>query len=162
MKKVWVFWVLAVLLSGCGAAETFETVADVMATGQPAEARQISVTLPEESVLPAMESDRGTLYMCKGYDVTVMTLPGGDLDGTVRAVSGYGAEELTIIQSAAGELTKYEFVWTTAAEEGQQVCRAEILSDGNYHYVLTAMADADNANEYKEIWNGMFESFALV
>ena len=36
-----------------------------------------------------------------------------------------------------------------------------ILDDGSYHYVLSAMTDADNAREYGEMWNGMFESFTL-
>ena len=37
-----------------------------------------------------------------------------------------------------------------------------ILDDGAYHYVLTTMADAEVAAEYREIWNGIFDSFGLA
>ena len=126
-----------------------------------AEPKQIQFSLPEESVLPAMETESGSLYLCSGYDVSTQILPGGDLDGTVRSVSGCGREELTVLETAAGEYRRLDFVWTVNSDEGEQVCRAAILDDGSYHYVLSAMTDADNAREYGEMWNGMFESFTL-
>lgn len=162
MKRVWILLVVAVLLGGCGAAETFETVADVPAEASLPEQRTVSVALPEEAGVPAMENDNDRLYVCSGYEVAVMTLPGGDLDGTLRAVSGYGADELTVMKSAVGELTRYEFVWTAATEDGQQTYRAEILDDGSYHYVLCAMTDAERANEYREVLNGIFQSFSVA
>ena len=47
MKKCWMFLVLAVLLCGCGAKETFETVADDLVQPVMASPRQITVQLPE-------------------------------------------------------------------------------------------------------------------
>lgn len=163
MKKGWIAALLGVMmLTGCGAQETYETVADDMVEAVMAEPREIWVALPEESVLPAMESENGKIYMCRDYDVTIQTLEGGDLDRTIRTVSGYGSEELTVIQSGSGEIDKYEFVWTSAGEDGDILSRATILDDGSYHYVLTATIDAELISEYQEIWNGMFESFSLV
>ena len=162
MKKWCVLLLLVFCLSGCGEAEVFETVQDEAVRPVMAEPGEIMLQLPEEAVLPAMETDSGTLYMCRDYDVMVQTLAGGDLDATVRQVTGYGLEDLTVITTAKGDLTCYEFVWTIASDIGEQVCRGMILEDGHYHYVLSAMTDASLTSEYQEIWNGLFESFGLV
>ena len=87
MKKLLVL-MLMILLCGCGAQETFETVADEMVLPVLAQPREILLTLPEETLLPAMESDGRTLYLCNGYDVAVQTLSTGDLNATIRQLSG--------------------------------------------------------------------------
>jgi hypothetical protein len=162
MKKLWILVITALLLCGCGAEETFETVGDEMLQPVIAQQRQILLQLPEETLLPAMESEGRTLYLCKDFDVTVQTLDGGDLDGTVRQVSGFSADDLTVLQTVSGEYVCYEFVWTAAGDLGEEVCRAKIIDDGSYHYVLTASAAAARAGELQEIWNGMFETFELA
>lgn len=162
LKKMWFVLMTALLLAGCGAEETFETVGDELVLSVMAEPREVLLTLQGETILPAMETDSGTLYLCDGYDVSVQTLDGGDLDGTLRTVTGYGREDLTVMQTGAGAYDCYEFVWTTTGEFGEQACRGMILDDGSYHYVLTAMADADEVSEFREMWNGLFESFALA
>ncbi len=162
MKKLCLLMAMVILLCGCGAQETFETVADEMVQQVISQPREILLTLPEETLLPAMESDGRTLYLCNGYDVAVQTLDAGDLDATVQQISGFTSAELTIMETAVGEYPCYEFVWTNAADLGEQVCRAMILDDGVYHYVLSAMAPADKAAEYQEIWNGIFESFGIL
>ena len=162
MKRLVCGVLLLLVLTGCGAAETYETVADDMAQPVMAEPREIWVALPEDSVLPVMECENGRIYLCGDYDVTVQTLSAGDLDGTVRAVSGFGAADVTLLQTAAGEEDRYEFVWTCAGELGQEVGRATIIDDGTYHYVLSAIMDAQKISEYQEVWNGIFESYKLV
>lgn len=161
MKRVWVILVLMMLLPGCKGAETFETVSDDLVQSVMAQPKEIRLTLPEDTVMPAMESESGTLYMCNGYDVTVQTLEGGDLNSTIRQVCGYDREALTVMETESGDFTCYEFVWTGAGELGQQVGRAAILDDGSYHYVLTAVTAEADAEEYREIWNGMFETFGI-
>ena len=153
---------LAVLLTGCGKAEVYETVTDEAAQSVSAQPREILFDLAQEPIMPAMESDSGTLYLCGDFDVVVHTCPGGDLQNTVREVSGFSPEELTVIQTENAEIDRYEFVWTSAAELGQQIGRATVLDDGNYHYILSATVDAELIEEYQEIWNGIFESFQLA
>lgn len=162
MKKICMMLGLTLMLCGCGTETTFETVGDEIVMQVSAQPREIRLTLPEETLLPAMESDGRTLYLCKGYDVAVQTLESGNLDATVRQISGFGCDELTIIQTTMGECDCYEFVWTMATDFGEEVGRAMILDDGSYHYTLCAMSPAVRAEEYQEIWNGIFESFALV
>ena len=162
MKKLCVMMALALLLCGCGEAQAFETVADEMVLSASAQPRQILLTLPEETLLPAMETDTGMLYLCDGYDVAVQTMESGDLDATVHQVCGFGSEDLTVIKTTEGDFTCYEFVWSAATELGEQIGRAMILEDSNYHYVLSTTAPAKNAAEYQEIWNGIFESFSVA
>ena len=150
------------MLCGCSAEQTFETVTDELVLTASAQPREILLTLPEETLLPAMETDNGTLYLCDGYDVIVQTLESGDLDATVRQISGFSREELTVIQTAAGEYTCYEFVWSAATDLGQQVGRAMILEDADYHYAICAVASEKDAEEYQQIWNGIFDSVTIV
>lgn len=159
MKKVWCMALLACLLTGCGAQETFETVADELVY-EHAAPRTIQVSLPEDTVLPVMQTENGKLYICRDFEVAVQTLAGGDLDATVRTLCGFGAADVEIMETA-GDLTQYDFVWSSAGETGDQVGRAVILSDGAYHYCVTAMAPEEKAGEYREIWNGMFETVSI-
>ena len=161
MRKLWMILTLAAALAGCGTQEVMETVADEPAQAVAAQPRQTHVELPEEAVMPAMESEAGILYMCRDFDVCIQTLDGGDMQETIRTVTGYDPEELTILQTRDGELKRSEFVWTAAGEAGEQVCRGAVLDDGNYHYVLTAVISEEYAGQYQEIWNGMFETFTV-
>ena len=153
--------ILLLMLTGCSAQPVYETVQDELIQPVSAQPQQIHVDLAEEPILPAMESDGGTLYLCGDYDVMVHTLPAGDLSRTIQQVSGFLPEELTVLQTVSGDVDKYEFVWTSAVDGGEQIGRATILDDGNYHYVLSATMDAEQIAEYQEIWNGIFDSFYL-
>ena len=161
MKKILLLSVIALLLCGCGAQDTLETVSDELVLDVFSQPREILLTLPEETLLPAMESEGRTLYLCDGYDVAVQILEGGDLNATVQQLSGFDSAGLTLMETAAGEYTCYEFVWTMATDLGEQVGRAMILDDGIYHYTVTATAPAEKAQEYQEMWNGMFETVTL-
>lgn len=160
MKKVWCMVLLVCLLTGCAARETFETVADEMVY-EHAAPLEIRVSLPEDTVLPVMQTDTGKLYICRDFEVAVQTLTGGDLDATVHALCGFGAADVDILETAGNGQTRYDFVWSSAGEMGDQVGRACIVSDGAYHYCVTAMTAEAKAGEYREIWNGMFETVTV-
>lgn len=162
MKRMILLFLVLLLLTGCGVAETFETVTDEPVCEVLAQPREMHFFLAEESVLPVMETEGRKLYLCGEYDVMSQILEGGDLDRTIRQVSGFSPEDLTVIQTGSGDVEKTEFVWTNSTEEGQKICRATILDDGNYHYVLSATVFADKIEEYQEILNGIFETFELV
>lgn len=162
MKKRCVIFALALVLSGCAAQTTFETVGDVYSPLTPA-ASQISLTLSSDAALMTQSTDRNQkLYFCEGYTVSIQTLAGGDLNATVRAVTGYDPQKIDLMAYDAGNARRYDCAWTCAGEGGDQSCRASILDDGNYHYVLMTMAQADTAGDYREDWNRLFSSFSLV
>ena len=92
MKKVCCIVLMILMLTGCAAGETIETIADDMVFSQAAPG-EIQVSLPEETVLPVMETEAGKLYICRDFEVSVQTLAGGDLDATVRTLCGFGLGE---------------------------------------------------------------------
>lgn len=162
MKKCCVWLVLAVLLTGCGAQQTMETVADAYVQPVSATVQQVLVTLPEDAAAPVMESDAGKLYLCDGYTLTLQTLQSGDLDKTLRDTTGFSRDELKLVETAQGDAKRYDCVWSAAGEAEDQVCRACVLDDGNYHYVLTATAGASEAGQLQQTWQELFRSFQLV
>lgn len=164
MKKCWIFLALTVLLCGCGSTrETFETVNDSCIQSAAAVQRKILLTLPDEAALPTMENESGEkLYLCRGYTLTLQTMEAGDLSGTIQDISGYKRDSLTVMETAPGDFKRYDFVWSSAGEDGDQVGRAAVLDDGSHHYVLTCMAPADTAGELTQTWDGIFGSFWLA
>lgn len=161
MKKCVVLLLVMVLLCGCGAQETFETIADVYAPAEPGEHRAVTLTLPEGTTATSLESDAGKYYLCGDFEFGIETMDAGDLGRTVTAVCGYDMEDVTVIQTQGEEFDRYDFVWCAVGEGGDQIGRAVILDDGNYHYILTALTDAANAGDLRQAWNEMFASFAL-
>ena len=161
MKK-WLFLGLCVcFLSGCQKA-TFETLGDVPhhQVVAPVE-RTVLLLLPQDAVLAVWENDADTLYACQDYTVHVQILDGGDLDGTIRTVSGFSREGLTVLESRCGDHDRYEWVWTATGDEGDMICRCVLLDDGDFHYAVTVMADATLAGGLMPQWNEMLSSFCL-
>lgn len=159
MKRMLLLLMLVILLAGCR-AETMETVEDVWEEAPVAEARQIRVSLPGEEALPVMESSGDRLYLGEHYQIEVQTLPGGDLNRTVQTMSGLEPEDVTLMQTEQAGLTRYDFVWAAAGEEGDQLGRGAILDDGNYHYALSVLRSADDTATRQIHWDQMFSSFS--
>ena len=162
MKK-WVLVVLCCLfLTGCAAAPVFETVADEWQEDLPASAGEIQLELPPDA---AVLTDSGTgkaLYFCADYCFSVQILPGGDRDTTLREVTGFEADQLTLVDTDQGTQKREDFVWTCAGEGQEQLFRGCILDDGFYHYVLLAQTDADSASAVQGDWERLFQSFWVV
>ena len=149
------------MLSGCGVEETFETVADEMVLTVMAQPGEISVRLPENAVAPVLESDKRQLYMSETYEIVLETLESGDINATIEAISGYEKDQLTVMHTETDTASRYEFVWTCAGEKGHRLGRAVILDDGNYHYCLSVLRDADTEKS-QIVWSDVFASFTLV
>jgi hypothetical protein len=162
VKKCWIL-LLSLLLAGCSKQTALETVNDEYVQPVSAPVWQIVADLPADAGVQVMESqDLAKLYLCDDYTVTVQTLSSGDLDRTLRTVTGYSREQLNPIRLQQGELQRYECVFVSAGEGQTQVGRTCILDDGNYHYVLTAMAGESQIEELTDTWKNLFDSFRLV
>lgn len=161
MKKFVIAAACLLLLGGCAKAETtVETVADVWEVPAVAEPKEIRLELPGEALECAMESDTGRLYLGRSYDVMVQTLTGGDLDATLRELTGFSRDEITVIQTRAEYPKRWEFAWAAAGESGERIGRGVIIDDGNYHYCLSALQDAD-VTDCQIVWSEVFNSFEL-
>lgn len=162
MKKVVVILFLAVLLSGCKAEQTFEVIEDMLPVEPVAVPQQFFVSLPDEAATPTFSDDSAELYVCQGYTISKQILESGDLEKTVKTLTGRSHEELQIIKTMAASWDRYDFVWTSAGEDGLQVGRACILDDGNYHYTLSTLAEENVAGNLQEVFGDMYDSCNLL
>ena len=162
MKKWLVIAVLALGLSGCGSEEVMETVADEWVVPVMAQPMQIKVNLPGEAAIPVSETDSGRLYLCQDYEIALQTLSSGDLDATLRSVTGYGKEELTVLETLRSQMPCYEFTWTCAGETGDRIGQGILMDDGTYHYVMTALWDAEKTETMQLSWSEVFSSFDVA
>ncbi len=159
MKKLWILVFFAVLLTGCAAEPAFERVEDIYAPQEKPAAKRILLQVPQEAQV--MESGAGTLYLCNGFEVVVQTMDGGDLDETIRAVTGFREDALTVLETGTSNLSRFECAWSAAGEAGQSVARAVVLDDGNYHYCLTVMANSDRVGQLAKQWQDILNSFGV-
>ena len=162
MRKKIAIAVLALLLTGCSAEETFETVSCDIVQEVMVQPRDVVVSLPGETAMPAMESDAGRMYMASDYEIYIQTLDAGDLNATIQTISGYSRDALTVMETCLDGIDRYEFVWVSAGENGERIGRGVVLDDGNYHYAMTVLRDADTTENTQIVWNDVFRSFALA
>lgn len=162
MKRVMVLMVLVLLLSGCSNDTELETVASPCIGEPTVEPADVSLTLPLWMPEPVLYDDlTGELYICEDFSVSVQTLDGGNLDQTVHDSTGFGINELTVIETDHNGVSRYDLACTVTGEESDQVVRVAIFDDGVYHYVVTAMAKASNAGAHTETWNDIFSSIEI-
>ena len=161
MKKLCLAAVLVLMLTGCAEPESFETISDLYVEPQLQPAQQTSLLLGQESVNIEQEAGTDRIYLCDDFCVMVQTFSAGDLDATIRSITGYSKENLTVLEHRENGITNYECVWVSAGEGGDQVGRMLILDDGSHHYALSVMADADMAGELTPTWELLFDSFAI-
>lgn len=163
MKKICLILLMIGLLSGCGQVETLETLGEITHVSPTTpQVRQVVLATPDHALLETAVSDAGMrMYACDGYTMVLQTFSAGDLEATVRTLSGYAPENLTILETVCGDHARYDWVWTAAAAEGDMICRGAILDDGNYHYALCAIGLSENARMLQAGWNDLFDSFCL-
>lgn len=162
MKKLWILILALLLLSGCAAEETFETVSDEYAVPASAVVYDVNLALPDTAAKQTIQQDTDVLYICDGYLLTIQKMDGGDLARTVKRVTGFDKDALTMIQTDNRGITNWHCAWTTTGESGHQVCRAVILDDGTYHHVVTVMADHTVAGELAQEWQEVLGTVTLV
>ena len=163
MKKLWVIPFIVLFLTGCGNKPALETVTDVPDTPVVSTVQRIQIHLPPELSTPTLENEAtGSLYLCDDYSVTVQTVEAGDLQKTIRNLTGMDKNDLQIIQTKQGDTKRYQWVWSATGENGVQVGRGCILDDGPYHYVLTALCDESKTEKVQAQWKEIFASFCLA
>ena len=160
MKKYCLILALLMLLTGCSAAETYETLGDIDMTPVLQEERNVVVTVEEGA--QQIRGESGTIYLCDGYTVTVEVLTGGNISATFQSLTGFGVDDLTVIETSVGDVGRFECVWTAAGEGGDSIGRAAVLDDGAYHYCITVQSAANDAAALQMTWQEIFDSFRLA
>ena len=162
MKKWMLLLPMVLLLTGCGAEDTFETISDELVLPVMAQPRNISVELPGEAALPVIENSDGRIYICNDYEIILQTLDAGDLEETLKTLSGLSREDMTVVETFADGISRYEFAWASAGETGDQTGRGVVLDDGNYHYCMSVLRSAASMEQSQIDWDQVFGSFSLA
>ena len=161
MRKVWLIIMAALVLTGCATSETFETVADDYAASQALSPSRLTFEMPADAAAPVIQGNDGALYFCDGYEIMVQTVAGGDLSRTLRLLTGYDPELLTVLSTQIMDMAKHECAWISVGEAGDYVGRTVIIDDGAYHYSLSVMAPAEEAGSLQESWQELFSSVGI-
>lgn len=162
MKKLLLLVLMLLMLTGCAVQPTFETVDDLPVSQTAEPAKELQLSLPDNAASPTMESEDGACYYdCGDYVLTTQIVSAGDLNSTLRTVTGFTAENLSHMKTKQQGVERYDCVWTAAGEGGDTVGRAVVLDDGVYHYAVTVMADAENAGELMGQWKTILSSVKL-
>lgn len=160
MKYVCMILILALLLSGCGQTP-LETIADEVVDSRPS-CRQMIASIPDEASVFTIENGQNDkLYICDGYTISMCTFSSGDLNNTFSQSTGYGLNTLTVINTEIDALKRYDAVWASIGENGDQVGKIAVIDDGYYHYVLTVIGDATYMGENSDKIDALFSSFSL-
>ena len=155
MKKIVVILLVVLCLMGC-TAETFEKVEDELVQQVMHPQKKVNIAL-EDGVI-AIHSGENTIYLCDGYEVTVQTHSSGNLSATLKEITGFEKEELTVYMTKEDDLDRYECAWASAGENGDVTGRAVVYDDGSHHYCVTVMADANDAQALLPAWNEILDS----
>lgn len=170
MKK-WLTTICAALLTaalaGCAAQYTWETVDDTI-PDTPVSAMEggcrLCIDAPEDASAPAY-ADSGCLEryaQADGtYEITVQTLLSSELDGVVRRLTGFAPEQIDVLKTQRFGLPEYQFAWVSSGDEGEFLCRAAVICDGDYYYALTFAAKEDCAAELAQTARAVFASMRL-
>ena len=162
MKKCLICLIVAIFLAGCSAEQTMETLSDELVEPAMAPVGKVELSLPETAWVQSMqESNYDRLYFCDGYTVAVQTVPRGNLEETVQALSGFYPDSLDIMETVSYGNKRWDWVWTCVGENGDMICRAAVIDDGNYHYCVTVMAPAASAGQLETEWNNLLGTFMI-
>lgn len=163
MKK-WVIGVMLLLgaiLCGCSKVETFEVISDNVVYDQTIMPSNIQLSIPEDGAISVMSSSGSQSYEGEHYQIIVQTFPSGNLDQTLRLVTGYGKNQLQVVEVTEKNLDKYLCAWSAVSEEGDLVGRCAVLDDGRYHYCLSVLADARMSGEIRDDIDAIFAGYSL-
>lgn len=161
MKKVLCLILSAFLLTGCATQTAMETVADELDVPVMANPRQVIIDLPQEAGIAAMESENGRLFLCDDYTVSIETMASGDLDATLKSLTGRGEDALTLVETQQGNCKRYDFVWAGTDDDGEFTGRGSIIDDGVYHYCLSLVRPLEKVNSSQVVWRQVFNSFSV-
>ncbi len=159
MKKLWVL-LAVVLLAGCQARD-YETLSDAYVEQQP-QPGELFFLVPADGTVMTCSQPGEELYLWEGCTLSVRRRTAGDLDATLREVTGYGREALSPLQWEENGLDYTACAYVCAGEGGDRLGRTLVLDDGAWHYCLTLLVEADRAEEYSSLWENLKSTASIA
>ena len=154
----WMVALCVMMLTGCSAKPVWETVEDVIpADVQRVQSYEISLDLPL-TYLGGSGDD--CLYQSGSVEVQTTAFYAADLDAAVRQLSGFSAEQLSIVKTLRDTLPEYQFAWYSETEEGGRLFRADLMMDGTACYAVVCSA-AETSEGFHEQARTVFSAFML-
>ena len=153
------------LLSGCS-VPVWETVEDtqpvVAVSSWLQDAYTVQFGVPE--TVDLLEQKEGwQLYGTAdgSLEIETRTFLVSGPDSAVKAVSGFEAEQLTILQMSRFGLPEYQFAWVSQTEQGSRLYRAELVLDGTKCYAVICSRPEEAGDSHDQAIRQVFSSFGL-
>ena len=169
-KAVAVILLLGVLtLVGCAAKqepvwETVEDGGEVRQASYLGEAYTMMFDVPQDAVLQTFSGEPGkAVYEQADGDYTILSevLLCADADEAIRRVSGFDADQLSVIETNRFGMPEYQFAWYAGGDEGGRIYRADVLVDDLYCYALTFSVREGLGSFYDTTEKQVFASYSL-
>lgn len=170
MRVTRILWVLCavIALCGCSRAEqpVWETVADAyLLPANAAPAYDASIQLDGNTPLAEVFSDLSSQVYSDTegrYEVAVETIMADSLAQLVRELTGFTLDQLDVLQRQQDGMMRYDMAWSAVSEDGNQSCRAAVIDDGLFYYVLTAQIPQELSAQCRSEVESVFQSFSLT
>ena len=166
MKRIALAVLCLMLFSGC-AKSTWETVDDThlstKVTYLPDQTYKISFELPEDVSL--LESTDGwCIYgtVDDGLEVETRQFVASSLSSAVEMLSGFEAEDMSILKLQNDDVSEYRFAWVTNSELGNRICTADLLMHGVECYAIVCSTDETSGTAYSEEVRQIFATYELL
>ncbi len=165
MKILWTTVLLAAMLCGCTAVPAWETVEDAekpLVTWAET-AGQVNIGVPSGLCLTET-TDLHRLYETDDgqWQVETHVFLTTGWEAAVLAVSGFEAQELTVLETQYGDRMRYRFGWCSQTDLGTRVYRADLIIDGDTCYSLVSSVADTASKDYAVKIRQVFSSFALT
>lgn len=170
--KRWEIWLalcgLLCSLWGCSAGETvvWETVGDQLelpaSTQSPGYTMQVAAPM-DAPLVEALSDDGVKVYAHRGgeYELAAQTMTADSLDSLLQTLTGFPQASLQVLQTEEFGMPRYDVAWTSSGDSGMESCRAAILDDGIYYYVLTASVNQEQAAQNRDTLDQVFATLGL-
>lgn len=163
MKLACLLCVLLVL-TGCSAIPTWETVEDMVpsvpASAWQEEAYVIQAGLPAGAALTA-ESVGCKIYEAGDMEIETTTFLSSDLNSAVKRLSGYEADRVSILQTSRFGMPEYRFAWYSQTAEGGRLYQTDLVMDDAVCYAVVCSMPEDAGGSFTEEVRPVFAAFGL-
>ena len=165
MKIFIVFQLICYILSlnACSVKEDFtaECVNDAIEC-ITVPAFRIEADIPQEAVLTLSHRDGCcAVFSHEDYEITQEIFEAASWDEAFAHVTGRSADSLRPILAGTFPQEEYRCSWSVVGENGTQLCRCTILTDGSFYYAVSIQSDIAKDQEYAEEFSSLLASVSL-
>lgn len=165
MKMTALFVFLMLFLSGCSSyawERVEDTAPSVTVSVKPEQLYKISVEMPAV-VAPIDEINNCAVYATNTGDFEVETrvFPASSYQTAVEAISGFQADDLSVLRLESNGINEYRFSWVTNSENSTKICSAKLFMIDLNCYAVVCKVDEGAGIAFREEESQVFATFNL-